>query len=74
MVNEISVKLSLQLFISKITTSFDDNFDPLSINIRIEAAKFKPGPTFKSTSNEIKDDHLKIIASTDMNLSCITVF
>ena len=55
-------------------TSFDENFDQLSMIIIIEVAKFELEPTSENTINEIKDDHLKIIASTDMNLSCITVF
>ena len=34
--NEISVKLPSQVLISKITTSFDENFKQLSMNIIIE--------------------------------------
>ena len=44
------------------------------MNSIIEFAKFEPGPTFENTTNEIKDNHLKIIASTTMNLSAITFF
>ena len=51
------------------------------MNIMIDLAKFEPGPTFKKTINEIKDDineikhnHLKSIASADMNISDITSF
>ena len=74
MINEISVNLPSQFLIYKITTFFDDNFDPLSMNSRIEVAKFEHGPTFEKNINEIKDYHLKIITSTTMNLSAITLF
>ena len=73
-INEISVNLPSQFLISKITTSFDDNFDPLSMNSRIELAKFEPGPTFEKTIHDIKDNHLKSIISTTMNISSITLF
>ena len=53
---QISVKLPTQLLISKITTSFDDNFYPLSMNSRIEVEKFEPEPTFENTINMIKDN------------------
>ena len=55
-------------------TFFDDNIEQLSMNSRIEVVKFEPEPTFEKTINEIKDDNLKIIASTAMNLSAITFF
>ena len=74
MINEIPVKIPSQLHISKITKSFDENFKQLSMNRRIEVAKFEPGPTFEKTINEIKDNHLKSIASTIMNISYITFF
>ena len=74
MINEISVNLPSQLPISKITKSFDENFDPLNMNSRIEVEKFEPGPTFENTINEIKENHLKIIASTTMDISAITLF
>ena len=45
-INEISVNIPSQFLIYKIATSFDDNFDPLSMNIRTEVAKFEPGTTF----------------------------
>ena len=50
------------------------NFKQLSMNRRIEVAKFEPGPTFEKTINEIKHNHLKIIASTSINISAITSF
>ena len=55
-------------------TSFDGKIDTLSINNSSEASKFEHEPTFENTINEIKDDHKKIIASADMNLSAITSF
>ena len=45
-INEISVNLPSQFLISKITTSFDEKFDPLSMNSRIELTKLKPEPKF----------------------------
>ena len=54
------------------TTSFDKNFDHLSMNNRFEAAKFEPDPTFEKTINEIKSNHLKSITSVDINISSIT--
>ena len=66
-IDEISVNIPSQLLISKNTTSFDENFDPLSMNSRTKVAKFEPGPTFEKTINEIKDNHLKIITSIAMN-------
>ena len=50
----------------------DGNFNQLSMNSRIEVAKFKPEPTFEKTIHEIKYNHLKIIASSAINLSAIT--
>ena len=44
------------------------------MNIRIEVAKFEPGPTFENTINEIKDIYLESIASDAMNLSALTYF
>ena len=73
-INEISVKLPSQLIISKITTYFDINFDPLIMNSRIEVAKFEPVPTLKMTIHDIKDNHLKIISSATINISAITLF
>ena len=73
MINEISVKIPLKFIIYKITTSFDNNFKQLSMNSIIEVAKVESGPTFEKTLSEIKDNHLKIIASNAMNLSAITL-
>ena len=73
-INEISVKLPSQFLVYKITTSFDENLYPLSMNSIIKLAKLEPGPTFEKNINEIKDNHLKIIASATMNLSAITLF
>ena len=42
------------------------------MNSRIEVAKAEPEPTFESTINKIKDNHLNIIASVEMNLAAIT--
>ena len=53
---------------------FYNSFKQLSMNINIEVAKFEPGPTFEKTINDIKDNHLKIIASATMNLLAITLF
>ena len=42
------------------------------MNSIIEVTKFEPGPTFEKNINDIKDSHLKIIASATMNPSAIT--
>ena len=55
MINEISVKLILQIFIYKISTSFDKNFDPLIMNSRIEVEIFEPGPTFENNIRLVPD-------------------
>ena len=55
-------------------TFFDNNFKQLSINSIIEVEKFEPEPTFENTINDIKDNHLKIIASAAMNVSYIPLF
>ena len=52
--------------------SFDNNFDPLSMNNSFEAEKIEPEPTFEKIIIEIKANYLKIITSIDMNLSAIT--
>ena len=39
-INEIPVKLPSQFLIYKITTSFGENLDPLSMNIKIAVAKY----------------------------------
>ena len=74
LINEIPVKLPSQLLISKITTSFNENFKQLSMNSNIEVEKFEPGTTFERTINEIKYNHLKIISSATINISAITLF
>ena len=56
------------------TTFLNENFKHLSMNSSIEVEKLKPEPTFENTNNEIKDNHLKIVASYAMNLSAITLF
>ena len=53
-------------------TFFDKNIEQLSMNIRIEAAKFEPEPTFENTINYIKAKHLKSIISIDMIVSSVT--
>ena len=52
--------------------SFEENFEQLSMNSRIEEAKFEPKPTFEKTINDIKANNLKSITSIDMNVSAIT--
>ena len=42
------------------------------MNSSIELAKFEPVPIFEKNINDIKDNHLKIIASSAMNLPDIT--
>ena len=54
-------------------TSFDENFEQLSMNRRIELAKFEPEPIFRNTINEIKANHLKSITYIDMSVSAITL-
>ena len=44
------------------------------MNISIEIEKIEPEPTFENTNNEIKDNHLKSIASAAMNSSANTLF
>ena len=79
-INEIPVKLSSPFLIYKITTSFEETFDPLSMNIITEVEKLEPGPTFENTINDIKydindirDSHMKTIAFSTMNISAITL-
>ena len=55
-------------------TSFDENFDLISMKNSFEAANFEPEQTFENTINEIKANHLKSIASAAMNQSSITSF
>ena len=74
MINEISFKFPSQFLITKITTSFDNNFYPLCINNSFEAEKFELDPTFENTINEIKDNNLKSIASDATDPSAKTYF
>ena len=53
---------------------YTDKFKQLSMNSRNEVAKFEPGPNFENTIHKIKDNHLRIISSSAMNLSSITSF
>ena len=73
-INEISVKLPSQFLIIKLTASFDKNFDQLSMNNSSEAAKFEPEPTFENIIIEIKDNHLRSIASAAKNPSAIIFY
>ena len=50
------------------TTSFDNKFEQLSMNIISEESKFEPEPTFENTINDIKDNNLKSITSIDINV------
>ena len=75
-INEIPVNITSQYLvqdknISKIPASFDNNFEQLIMNSRIESEKLEPEPTFENTINNIKDNHLKSITSIAMNLSVI---
>ena len=72
MINDISVKISSKLLITKITRSFDKSFDQLSINNSFEAERFEPDTTFEKTTNDIKSTHFKSIASAATNPSDIT--
>ena len=58
---------------SKMPASFDENFEQLSMNSKIEAEKFEPKPTFEKTINDIKDNHLKSVTSIAMNILAITL-
>ena len=53
--------------------SFDKNIDLISMNNSFEAEKSGPEPTFENTINDIKDNHLKTIASAAMNPSAINL-
>ena len=74
MINAIAVKLPSQFLITKIVTCFDKNLDQISMNNRFEVEKFEPDPSFENTIIEIKDNHLKSIASAAMNPSAMTSF
>ena len=73
-INAMSINIPSQLLSTKTTTSFDKDFDQLSMNNSFEAAKFEPEPTFEKTISEIKDNNLEIIASATTNTSAITSF
>ena len=74
MINEISVNLPSQFLITKSTTYFNNNFHHLSMNNSFEAEKFESDPTFEKNIIDIKDNHLKSIASAATNPSAITSF
>ena len=59
--------------LSAITLS-DKNFEQLSTNSRIEVSKIEPDLTFEKTTNDIKYNYLKGIASSAMNISAISSF
>ena len=71
--NHLKITASAAMILSVIT-SFEDNFKELSMKSKIKVAKLEPETTFEKTINEIKDNHLKSIASTAMNISAITLF
>ena len=71
--NNLKIIATTAMNISTII-SFDQNFKQLSMNSSIEVEKFEPEPTFENNINEIKDNHLKSIASAVMNISAITFF
>ena len=73
-INGISVKIPSQFLITKITTSFDKNFDQLIIKISFEGAKSEPDLTFENTIDEIKYSNLKGIVSAATNKSGIASF
>ena len=47
---------------------FEHDFKQISMNISIEVEKFKPEPTFDKNINEMKDSHMKSIASATINI------
>ena len=65
--NHMKIITSAAMNLSDITP-FDDNLEQLSINRRNEVSKFEPEPTFENNINEMKDNHLKSIASAATNL------
>ena len=76
MLNDTQVKLSSEFIvqeknISKITASFDNNFEQIIVNRRIKATKIEPKTTLEKNLDEIKADHVKIITSLDKNISDI---
>ena len=71
MINKIPFKFTSKLFIYKISASFDGKFYQLSMNKKIESAKFEAEPTFENTINKTKDNNLKNITYIVMILSAI---
>ena len=62
--NEILVNIRPQFhiqmnYISKIPSSFENNFDQFSMTRIFEAGKIEPEPTFENNINDIKDNHMK---------------
>ena len=55
-----------------VINSIDENIEQLSMNSKIEVAKFGPEPMFENTINNMKNTHLKFITSIDINVSPIT--
>ena len=74
--NETPDKFKSQLIVQeknifKITASFEDQLEQISMNSRTEAEKFEPETTFEKNIDDIKSGHMKIITSFDMNLLAI---
>ena len=77
MINETSVHILSKLILqdrhlSKIPTSFENNFEQINVNSIIEAKQFEPETAFERNIDKIKYDHVKIITSHEMNLLDIT--
>ena len=53
-------------------TLFEEDIEQISMNNRIEVAKFEPEPTFENTIHEIKANHLKSITSINISVKYIT--
>ena len=58
--------------LSKISSSFDNKFEQIGVNCRIEATKFEPEATFKNNIDDVKVYHVKSMTSLDINISAIT--
>ena len=69
--NHLKIITSAAMDLSAINL-FDKNIEQLSMNRRIEVARFEPEPTFENTIYEIKENRLKSITYIDMNSSSIT--
>ena len=69
--NRMKITASATMNISDITLS-DNNFKQISMNSRIDVAKSEPETIFENTIIDIKANHLKWIAPTEMNISAIT--